>query len=166
VTLDGSELSRQVIGPVAELIGPEDEVQLVTVVSLPANEPVGAREADFRPSAGAIDNAYISPAAVFTPSEPRLAETGEQALARVATEEAEMLEMAARQLPRTHVTFEVLFDANPAEAIIALAAKRGVNLIAMATHGRSGLSRLVHGSVAQKVLESGVAPVLLVRPRA
>jgi nucleotide-binding universal stress UspA family protein len=36
----------------------------------------------------------------------------------------------------------------------------------MATHGRSGLREIVHGSVAAAVLRSGVAPVLLVRPKA
>jgi nucleotide-binding universal stress UspA family protein len=39
-----------------------------------------------------------------------------------------------------------------------------VHLIAMATHGRSGVSRLVFGSVAEKVLHSSPVPILLVRP--
>jgi len=38
------------------------------------------------------------------------------------------------------------------------------DLIAMATHGRSGLSQLLAGSVANRVLERAGRPVLLVRP--
>lgn len=39
-----------------------------------------------------------------------------------------------------------------------------VDLVVMSTHGRSGLSRFVFGSVAHKVMESVDVPVLLIRP--
>ena len=54
---------------------------------------------------------------------------------------------------------------NPAEAIIRMAEETKVDLIAMSTHGRSGLSRWAFGSVAEKVLQGQGAsiPVLLVR---
>jgi nucleotide-binding universal stress UspA family protein len=48
--------------------------------------------------------------------------------------------------------------------IVDFAREVGFDLIVMATHGRSGLSELVQGSIAEAVLKSGVAPVLLVRP--
>jgi nucleotide-binding universal stress UspA family protein len=51
-----------------------------------------------------------------------------------------------------------------AETIIQ--AGRAFDLIAMGTHGRSGVGRWVHGSVADKVLRGATAPVLLVRARA
>lgn len=38
--------------------------------------------------------------------------------------------------------------------------------IAMSTHGRSGLGRLVYGSVAEKVLQDATCPVLLIRAKA
>jgi nucleotide-binding universal stress UspA family protein len=38
-------------------------------------------------------------------------------------------------------------------------------LIAMATHGRSGAGHLFAGSVCEKVIRSGAAPVVVVRPR-
>ncbi|MDZ4247007.1 MAG: universal stress protein [Dehalococcoidia bacterium] len=44
------------------------------------------------------------------------------------------------------------------------ARENGVDLIAMATHGRSGVSKWVWGSVAEKVLRSSPVPILLVRP--
>ena len=51
----------------------------------------------------------------------------------------------------------------PADSIAEYAEKHGVDLIVIATHGRSGVSRWVHGSVADKVLRSACVPVLMVR---
>ena len=50
-----------------------------------------------------------------------------------------------------------------AETIIDYAQQNDVDLIVMATHGRSGVSRWVYGSVANKVLQKAQVPVLLVR---
>jgi nucleotide-binding universal stress UspA family protein len=50
-----------------------------------------------------------------------------------------------------------------AETIIEFAQEKSVDLIVMATHGRSGLQRWVFGSVADKVLRGADVPVLLVR---
>lgn len=54
-------------------------------------------------------------------------------------------------------------NASPAEAIITTAKARGCDLIAMASHGRRGLGRLVLGSVTAEVLAHGETPVLVVR---
>jgi nucleotide-binding universal stress UspA family protein len=51
----------------------------------------------------------------------------------------------------------------PYEAIIATATDRGCDLIVMASHGRSGLSAVVLGSVTNKVLTHTKIPVLVVR---
>jgi nucleotide-binding universal stress UspA family protein len=50
-----------------------------------------------------------------------------------------------------------------AESIADYAAKNGVELIVISTHGRSGPSRWVWGSVADRVLRSSCVPVLMVR---
>jgi nucleotide-binding universal stress UspA family protein len=50
-----------------------------------------------------------------------------------------------------------------AEVIVETAAKDKATLIAMATHGRSGLNRWLVGSVAEKVLHAAANPLLLVR---
>jgi nucleotide-binding universal stress UspA family protein len=52
----------------------------------------------------------------------------------------------------------------PALAILDEAARSPGTLIAMATHGRGGWSRIALGSVADKVLRAAAAPVLLYRP--
>ena len=50
----------------------------------------------------------------------------------------------------------------PYEAIVATAIDRGCDLIVMASHGRSGLSAVVLGSVTNKVLTYTKVPVLVV----
>jgi nucleotide-binding universal stress UspA family protein len=52
------------------------------------------------------------------------------------------------------------------ELINDYAAENGVDLIAMSTHGLSGLSRWVFGSVTEKIVQYGTLPVLVVRPGA
>jgi nucleotide-binding universal stress UspA family protein len=54
----------------------------------------------------------------------------------------------------------------PAEEIAAAARAVGADVIAMTTHGRSGLGRLLFGSVAEAVLRGADVPVLLMRQTA
>lgn len=54
-------------------------------------------------------------------------------------------------------------DAQPAEAIIAAAKDRSCGLIAMSSHGRRGLGRLLLGSQTSEVLAHSHVPVLVVR---
>jgi nucleotide-binding universal stress UspA family protein len=54
-------------------------------------------------------------------------------------------------------------SANDAMAIIDFAREANADLVAMSTHGRSGVSRWVLGSVAERVLGEGSTPLLLVR---
>jgi nucleotide-binding universal stress UspA family protein len=49
--------------------------------------------------------------------------------------------------------------------IIDFAKESGVDLIVMCTHGRSGISRWVLGSIAHKVLTRAETPILLVRSK-
>src|SRR5512136_718920 len=51
----------------------------------------------------------------------------------------------------------------PAAAIIEAAAVQRVGLIVMSTHGRSGVGRLVLGSVAESVLRGTTTPILILR---
>jgi nucleotide-binding universal stress UspA family protein len=51
-----------------------------------------------------------------------------------------------------------------ADEIIKLAEKDNYSMIAMATHGRSGVGRWIFGSNAQKILEEGSTPLFLIRP--
>jgi nucleotide-binding universal stress UspA family protein len=56
-----------------------------------------------------------------------------------------------------------MLEGPAAEEIIDLACREQVDLIVMCTHGRSGLSRWIYGSVANKVLQHAPCPVFLVK---
>ena len=58
-----------------------------------------------------------------------------------------------------------MLDYAPADAILATADSRNCDLIFMGSHGRRGLSRLLAGSVTQKVLAEARMPVLVMRPQ-
>jgi nucleotide-binding universal stress UspA family protein len=61
------------------------------------------------------------------------------------------------------VRTRTVLHTHPAEAILQEA--QGADVIALATHGRGGLRRLLLGSVADKVLRGGTTPMLVCRPR-
>jgi nucleotide-binding universal stress UspA family protein len=62
-----------------------------------------------------------------------------------------------------NVRSEVLMG-KPADEIIKYVKDNNINLIVMATHGRSGLSRWAYGSTADKILRGATSPIFLVRP--
>ncbi len=57
----------------------------------------------------------------------------------------------------------VVAESPVVQAIIDVAEKEGVDLIALASHGRTGLSRVFYGSVAAGILQRIDRPLLLVR---
>lgn len=77
---------------------------------------------------------------------------------------SEMLKPAKRVLDRAGIAYEehVLLG-DPAEKIAQFAKRRGFDKIVMGTHGRAGLTGLLMGSVATKVLHHATVPVTLVK---
>ncbi|MBK9942924.1 MAG: universal stress protein [Kouleothrix sp.] len=74
------------------------------------------------------------------------------------------LDFTRRELAGSGVPITlVLREGDVASAIVNAADSEQIDVIAMATHGRSGLQRVVYGSVAEQVLRSSTKPVLLVR---
>lgn len=65
--------------------------------------------------------------------------------------------------PLVKVELQVRFG-DPVEEILACARETDARLIAMTTHGRTGLARLLSGSVAAAVLRRSHIPVALYRP--
>jgi nucleotide-binding universal stress UspA family protein len=55
---------------------------------------------------------------------------------------------------------------SPFLKILQTAQEEGVDLIVMSTHGRTGLSHLLIGSITERVVRQAGCPVLSVRPRA
>lgn len=135
VPLDGSELSEAVLPVVAGLAGPFD----FAIELLRAIEPIPAFVAT-ELSAGHSEEVL------------RLKEAdAEGYLTKLATP------LQARGLRVAHSV-----ALGPAvDAIVRRARESGAGLIAMTTHGRSGVGRLLLGSVAERVLRAAPVPVLL-----
>jgi len=68
------------------------------------------------------------------------------------------------QAQSLQVRTKVVLHPRPTVAILEETCKQRIDLIAMETHGRGGLTRSFIGSVADKVLRSASIPVLLHRP--
>jgi nucleotide-binding universal stress UspA family protein len=60
------------------------------------------------------------------------------------------------------LSYEVL-EGKVADTLAQWAEKNGVGLIIIASHGRSGVTRWIMGSVADRVMRSACVPVLMVR---
>jgi nucleotide-binding universal stress UspA family protein len=56
------------------------------------------------------------------------------------------------------------FAGNVAAVILEAARAEGADLVALCTHGRSGLARVALGSVADKIVRASAIPVFLFRP--
>jgi nucleotide-binding universal stress UspA family protein len=54
----------------------------------------------------------------------------------------------------------------PAEEVLKAATEHQVDMIVMGTHGRTGIDRIIFGSVAEKVVTAAACPVMTVKPRA
>ena len=63
------------------------------------------------------------------------------------------------------VTFEVRWG-DPVDQIRAYASKHAIDLVVVATHGRTGLAHVLLGSVAERIVREAPCPVLTIRDRA
>ncbi|MBP7961234.1 MAG: universal stress protein [Caldilineaceae bacterium] len=61
------------------------------------------------------------------------------------------------------VVHRTVIDGPIAESLLGYAEGQECGLIVMSTHGRSGFSKWIYGSVAQKMLQAATCPILLVR---
>lgn len=83
---------------------------------------------------------------------------------RAVAEAEGYLQGVARRLAEEAVVAEVAVPyERPVEGILTEIALRQADLVVLSTHGRSGLGRVVYGSVAEAVLARSPVPVLLVR---
>lgn len=74
-------------------------------------------------------------------------------------EQLEQIRPVDSSIPVHHV----ILDGDPAGQIVRYATDAGMDLIVMGTHGRTGLERLLMGSVAEKVLREAPCSVLVVK---
>ena len=97
---------------------------------------------------------------------PHLARSNQDIVAEEKTNVAEYLGRHAERMRRRglSVTTSVAVDAQAGRAILSEAEAVGCDSIAMATHGNTGIRRLVLGSTADEVLRGTHVPLLLYRP--
>lgn len=139
--LDGSQLSEQMLAPAVEFV----ELTGAELTLLLALDPTGMSYAPMLYTAGLEGDV----------------------LDQMKVEARDYLEEIAAPMRARGLTVKTqVVYAQPAVAILNYAADHGANLIAMATHGRSGLSRALLGSVADKVLRGAHIPLLVMRPTA
>lgn len=89
-------------------------------------------------------------------------EQAERDLAALAARLAQGAGGGGGSAPETAV---VTVGESTADAILEAAREASVDLVVMGTHGRSGLRRLILGSVAEQVVRRADCPVLTVRSR-
>lgn len=140
IPLDGSERAEAILPFAAEVAGPLDaELLLLRVV-----EPISPVVAVAGTGVASLD----------------VLEMREMEARQYLAALAERLEAKAIRV-RTVVRLGW-----PATEIPAVAVREGVDLIAMSTHGRTGLDRVLFGSVAEAVLRAAPVPVLMIRAKA
>lgn len=162
VPLDGSELAEAVLPYVQEVFHRPDpvEVVLLQVVRLPQ----GRTAAAFLPM-GSDFPAEKQPATDLAVDAARHPIYREQEMASARAEAESYLKPLARQLRENGFESRVAVAfGRPAAEIVRFAEAEGMDMIAMCTHGRSGISRWMVGSVADKVLRGTNLPITLVRP--
>ncbi len=81
----------------------------------------------------------------------------------VSGAETAMAEFISQYFPGVEVRSEVVVG-YAAEEIVALATAENADLIVMGTHGRTGIDRVLFGSVAEKIVKTSPMPVLTIKP--
>ena len=145
VPLDGSRLAEQVLAPASILADAAGaEMVLLQVV-----EPAGSS-----PALAAVSGMEQSKMVAHLVD------------SQVADARSYLEKQAARlPLDPDRIRTEVLVAPQPAVAMLDFADRLGVSLIALSTHGRSGIADLLLGSMADKVLRGASIPVMFLRPR-
>jgi len=153
VPLDGSKLAEAVL-PHVEALAKQRGAELVEVVLLRVCEPP-VIISDYPEAVMALTwEEHVEQATAWS------RRVAEQYLAGV---EKRLKDAGLRV--RSEVVVSEFPGRNPAYDIIEYANRNPFNIIVMATHGRSGVSRWAYGSAADKVLQGVSSPVFLVRPR-
>jgi nucleotide-binding universal stress UspA family protein len=141
VSLDGSALAEQALAPAFSVAAKYNAAIVLLRVVPPERALPGLQYLAVRPNGAAADPAQD------------LIDEAQDYLARVT--------LPMQGVP---VHTRVLVGAPP-ELIVATAFEAAADLIVMSTHGRTGLTRLLYGSVAEAVLRGSPVPVLLVPNR-
>jgi nucleotide-binding universal stress UspA family protein len=138
VPLDGSELSERALEPALKLAEYMDGELLLLSVTMPEH--------------------------IFVETSGVSLYWFDDAMERSGKELSEYLQTTQRTIADSDCTIHVAVkEGDPASVIVDTAAEEDIDLIVMSTHGRSGFTRWMMGSVTTKVLHEASCPVLAVR---
>ncbi|HZQ07195.1 MAG TPA: universal stress protein [Anaerolineae bacterium] len=139
VPLDGSPLAEAVL-PHAEALAKSEGAELILL------------------------RVAVNPAAEFAFSDPALAQTF---VSDMESDTKSYMSQMEQKMKQDGMRARSLIREGPiAETILAVANELNADLIAMSTHGRSGVQRWLMGSTADRVVNHSKIPVLLIRPQA
>jgi nucleotide-binding universal stress UspA family protein len=138
VPLDGSSLAEAVLSHAQALATSEDAEIILLRVS-------------------------VNPAAEFSFSDPSLASS---LIDSLEAESLTYLQSIRAKLQKAGLRTSFLIRQGPiAETILHVATEVNADIVAMSTHGRTGVSRWLLGSIANRVVNHSPIPVLLIRPQ-
>jgi nucleotide-binding universal stress UspA family protein len=144
VCLDGSQLAEQILPYAAEqALKFDSNVTLLQVMTIPSSVSAAAS------------------------AEAQSGEIIKEESQRQEAETKAYLDTLGQVLSKKGVNTDcvILQPSPPGEAIVKYARENSIGLICIATHGRSGLRRVVFGSVADHILRESGLPILLIRPQ-
>lgn len=156
VPLDGSALSEQIFPTLKSLFDPT-ECHLTLIQILPPLPEFVHQHAVTPLTVGPSthqEHQFVHSVPVDVDDEP---------YERQAVDE---IEQTAENLRRNGYSVDVtLRRGRVTDAILEYIRLHEIDLVAMMTHGRRGMSRLLLGSVAEEILRNASVPVLLNRPK-
>lgn len=149
ISLDGSDLAEHIIEPaisMGEMLGADYTLVRIIKPVMPLDAPVEA--------------------ATATQAVQAILQKVDAIQQQLQDEAKQYLEKIAEKLRKRglSVTTRVDVEDQPGLAIVKESQRPDVDMVALETHGRSGLSRLFLGSTADKVVRGVDVPVLLHRP--
>jgi nucleotide-binding universal stress UspA family protein len=144
VPLDGSELSETALLYAKEIVAHDGKLTLLSVVDVPSSQAYML---------------YDIPV-MAVPAEDR---KNDEAFERVREQTVKYLKARAELLRESGLNVDtMIYTGIPEDIIIEQARALDVSAIVISTHGRSGFSRWLFGSVTQKIINAMPCPILVV----
>lgn len=159
IPLDGSAFSKQILPVICDLFQPEAYELVLLQVAPPALGMIDVPSPHFTgvwPHTGYSTHAMQPEQHTITASQMEENMRGEL--------QDEMQREKYRLEELGYRVSTVIRFGDPAQEIVDFADTEAVNLVAMATHGRTGFAHVLLGSVAERVLRRLTIPVLMLRP--
>lgn len=165
VPLDGSGLAESVL-PVVEELAPENnwEVVLLQVVQ-PIAERLKGKQDEIRKVYVDDESGQVVLATRVPGTEETVVNVIDEEVDELVIEACGYLDEVQEQLRKKgvkNVRSITRYGQAPSK-IIDVVKQEGIDMVAMSTHGRSGISRMVYGTVMGTVMRGVTVPVLVVR---